>query len=454
MKVIDEYQGVPLVIPSELVHGNNCYTILTGKNGVGKSRLISELAREYTVHCGVSREEYALHNHYKSADQPKIIAVSTSPFDKFPLPRKKLSTYEISNYRYVGIRNYGSFGSSPISLISSAMSGIFEKLTLGAEFNRLIKVFDVLGFAQEVQFIFKLNNRSSYQPEFDRLNFDPNNELHNILKSYNIPLEFRVLDSLDGLDHSSIREITDALSFLTFLQNKKETISLTVDFTSSKKVIFNNEAFYDDILMKSVSVLLKSNIIRLMDVKLYKHGFGTMSLRRASSGEQCMLVMMLGIAGHISDYSIVLIDEPEISLHPKWQENFTSLLIEVFSNYTGCQFIIATHSPQIVSNLRRPSCFVASITKREVYNASKYAFQSSDFQLAELFNAPGTKNEYITRLAFSLLSKVKKQRFVSPEDEVKLKQLLDFTPELREDDTVLELILTIKEVMTFYASNQ
>ncbi len=228
---------------------------------------------------------------------------------------------------------------------------------------------------------------------------------------------------------------------------------MEVDFSSSKRVFFNKEYFTDDILMKSISILLKNNIIRLMDVKLYKHEFGTMSLRRASSGEQCMLVMMLGIAGHINDHSIILIDEPEISLHPKWQEKFTSLLIEVFSNYKGCQFIIATHSPQIVSNLNYSSCFITSITRGEVYNAHKFASQSSDFQLAELFDAPGAKNEYITRLAFSLLSKIKKQKFISSEDEDKLKQLLNFIPELREDDAVLELIITIKEVMSFYASN-
>ncbi|MCA3969028.1 AAA family ATPase [Vibrio vulnificus] len=453
MRVIEEYQGVPLVIPNELIHGKNCYTMLTGKNGVGKSRLISELAREYTERYDVSHEQHAFYNHYKSVDQPKIIAVSTSPFDKFPLHRKKPNTYEISNYRYVGMRSTGAFGSSAISLISSAMSGIFEQLTMGWGFDQLIRIFDVLGFAPEVQFVFKLNNVSKFQHERYELSLDTGNELHDILRDSGIPLEPRVLESLEGLDSRSIREIADAISFLTSLLDKKKTISMEVDFSSSKRVFFNKEYFTDDILMKSISILLKNNIIRLMDVKLYKHEFGSMSLRRASSGEQCMLVMMLGIAGHISDYSIVLIDEPEISLHPKWQEKFTSLLIEVFSNYKGCQFIIATHSPQIVSNLSYSSCFITSITRREVYNANKYAAQSSDFQLAELFDAPGTKNEYITRLAFSLLSKVKKQKFVSSEDEEKLKQLLKFVPELREDDAVLELIMTIKEVMSFYASN-
>ncbi|EJL6357659.1 TPA: AAA family ATPase [Vibrio cholerae] len=454
MRIIEQYKGIPLTIPSELIHGENCYTILTGKNGVGKSRLISELAREYTERYSVGREEYVFHNHYKSVEQPKVIAVSTSPFDKFPLYRKRSDVYEISNYRYVGMRNTGGFGgASAVSLIASAMAGLFEQLTLSGGYERLIQVFDVLGFDPEVQFVFKLNITSTYTRERYELNLDIGNELHDILRDIGISLEPRVLESLEGLDRRSITEIADAISFLTSFRDQQKMFSMEVDFSSSKRIFINKKQFTDDILMRSISVLLKNNIIRVMDVRLHKHEFGAMSLRRASSGEQCMLVIMLGIAGYINDNSLVLIDEPEISLHPIWQEKFTSLLIEVFSSYKGCQFIIATHSPQIVSNLNYSSCFVTSITKRKVYNSSKFASQSSDFQLAELFDAPGPKNEYITRLAFSLLSKVKKQKFVYAEDEDKLEQLLNFVPELKEDDAVLELIFTIKEVMKFYASN-
>ncbi|HGF5030375.1 TPA: AAA family ATPase [Vibrio parahaemolyticus] len=454
MRIIENYEGIPLVIPSELVDGENCYTILTGKNGVGKSRLISELARELTERYSVSREEYFFHNNYKSVEQPKIIAVSTSPFDKFPLYRKRSDVYEITNYRYVGMRNTGGFGGgSAVSLIASAMAGIFEQLTLNGGYRRLIQVFDILGFDPEVQFVYKLNIASSYKRE--RYEFiDRGNAVHVILMDKGIPLEPRVLESLEGLDRGSIEEVADALLNLLSFQNQQKMFSISVDFSSSNGIFFNKRHFDYDTLMRSISVLLKNNIIRVMDVRLYKHKHGVMSLRRASSGEQCMLVMMFGIAGHISDNSLVLIDEPEISLHPKWQEKFTSLLIEVFSSYRGCQFIIATHSPQIVSNLNYSSCFVTSITKEKVYNASKFASQSSDFQLAELFDAPGTKNEYITRLAFSLLSKVKKQKFVVTEDEDKLEKLLNFVPELKEGDAVLELIFSIREVMKFYASNR
>jgi hypothetical protein len=47
---------------------------------------------------------------------------------------------------------------------------------------------------------------------------------------------------------------------------------------------------------------------------------------------------------------IILIDEPEISLHPKWQIKLKDLLFEIFKDY-DVQIIIATHSPYIFSKL-------------------------------------------------------------------------------------------------------
>lgn len=47
---------------------------------------------------------------------------------------------------------------------------------------------------------------------------------------------------------------------------------------------------------------------------------------------------------------IILIDEPEISLHPKWQIKLKDLLFQIFKDH-DVQIIIATHSPYIFINL-------------------------------------------------------------------------------------------------------
>lgn len=45
--------------------------------------------------------------------------------------------------------------------------------------------------------------------------------------------------------------------------------------------------------------------------------------------------------------SVILIDEPEISLHPAWQQDIMAIYASIGHNN---QFIVATHSPQIIAN--------------------------------------------------------------------------------------------------------
>ncbi len=49
---------------------------------------------------------------------------------------------------------------------------------------------------------------------------------------------------------------------------------------------------------------------------------------------------------------IVLIDEIDLHLHPKWQRTIVPKLLDVFPN---CQFIISTHSPHVINSVQ-PEC--------------------------------------------------------------------------------------------------
>lgn len=71
-----------------------------------------------------------------------------------------------------------------------------------------------------------------------------------------------------------------------------------------------------------------------------------------SSGEK-QIVFRLGFVLkdlETIENGTVLIDEPEISLHPRWQLNFKKVLLEVFLN-KNVQIIIATHSPYIFGEI-------------------------------------------------------------------------------------------------------
>jgi predicted ATPase len=67
-----------------------------------------------------------------------------------------------------------------------------------------------------------------------------------------------------------------------------------------------------------------------------------------SSGEKQILLMLGEIQRRISKGSIVLIDEPEIHLHPRWQRLLVRTLTDLCALHDA-QLIITTHSEEIAS---------------------------------------------------------------------------------------------------------
>lgn len=78
------------------------------------------------------------------------------------------------------------------------------------------------------------------------------------------------------------------------------------------------------------------------------------STRNLSSGEIQLIVILthLVFCEFEKEHSVFLIDEPELSLHLSWQEKFVDAITLASP---GTQFILATHSPAIISNLELES---------------------------------------------------------------------------------------------------
>jgi predicted ATP-binding protein involved in virulence len=74
-----------------------------------------------------------------------------------------------------------------------------------------------------------------------------------------------------------------------------------------------------------------------------------LSLTDLSSGEQHEVVLLYELLFKVKPGTIVLVDEPEISLHVTWQQEFINDLIKI-SNMQQICFIVATHSPTIINN--------------------------------------------------------------------------------------------------------
>lgn len=427
------------LVPAGEVSGiENIYTVIVGKNGVGKSRLLSEIAK-----IGV-----ALKYH------EKVIAVSTSPFDKFPNQRRR-NGVEASSYRYVGMRSEGMYqASSAVSLISSAAKGLLEKLSSSNGSHDLKSVFESLNFHSSADFIFKPGYLKIGRDHYDVASVEGTSlaiDLRRLDREHGIQVDERYFELLDGLNLGKRLEVIESMIKINEVLTQRRAIELKVDFTGSISSLGGN--LTDNSYIRAILVLMDVGLMRLMDLRLEKIGYGELSLKKASSGEQCLLVLILGIAGHITNGSLILIDEPEISLHPRWQEEFMLLLTSSFSGYTGCQFVVATHSPQVIARLKGAGCYIASLSRRELYNAEDFHDKSADFQLAELFDAPGLMNEYISRLAFNLLARVKANKRFDSDSANDLNRLMAFDRQLDEADPVKELISSVARLCQTYADN-
>ena len=86
-----------------------------------------------------------------------------------------------------------------------------------------------------------------------------------------------------------------------------------------------------------------------------------------SSGERVYLILLADLARRLQltepDKSlgeipgIVLIDEIELNLHPRWQRQIIPTLTRTFR---GCQFIVTTHSPQVLGEVRAENIRILS----------------------------------------------------------------------------------------------
>jgi len=78
----------------------------------------------------------------------------------------------------------------------------------------------------------------------------------------------------------------------------------------------------------------------------------TFDINHLSSGEKQVFVRALALKMVQANNSIILIDEPEISLHPRWQQRIMKVYERIGENN---QVIAATHSPHVVSSVRKES---------------------------------------------------------------------------------------------------
>ena len=134
---------------------------------------------------------------------------------------------------------------------------------------------------------------------------------------------------------------------------RKAVMAVYVRDTKEKFAVLDDLAGRVNLLLKNINAkFLNKEIVvsreRGLTVKTPSSD-DELPISALSSGEQHEIVLMYDLLFRIKPNTLVMIDEPELSLHVNWQERFLSDLSAVIE-VAGFDALIATHSPYIISD--------------------------------------------------------------------------------------------------------
>ena len=150
------------------------------------------------------------------------------------------------------------------------------------------------------------------------------------------------------------------------LQFTEKAILECTGFTSLKLDRINNE------------FLVEKNDVTL-DINMLSHGE---KIYIALVGDIARRLTMLNpnLENPLEGNGVILIDEVELHLHPEWQTSILGKLQNIFPN---CQFIITTHSPQVLHAIKAEQIFIS--LDFEVSKPSDEVYGKTSNQILEYF---------------------------------------------------------------------
>lgn len=134
----------------------------------------------------------------------------------------------------------------------------------------------------------------------------------------------------------------------------KAVLAVYAEDTEKKLGIFDELAQKIDLLTTIIDnrFLYKTMTINKELGLIFTSKNGTiLPLENLSSGEQHELVLFYELLFRVTPGSLILIDEPELSLHVVWQEQFLKDVQQV-AQLIDIDIILATHSPDIINDRR------------------------------------------------------------------------------------------------------
>ena len=358
----------------------------------------------------------------------RLLASSLMLTDKFNAKSTAL-------YKYLGIRNENSPSSSGTrTYIRRTVDNIIDCLKRKNFTSELSNFFEALELEPSLELIYKPRYRQIfYTSDISK------NTLDDAFGGNNWKLYFpRRQDPIWGTSrYNSIKDNDELINkIISFLQkNTGETIFRYNLITSSR-----SDLLEDFEIIKELSRL---DIISFPELVISKRT-GSYNFIESSSGETHLISEFIGLLSQIEDNSLILIDEPEISLHPNWQIKYIDFLKKTFRDYASCHFVIATHSHFILSNITSENSNVIALKcdkDNNIIDASTdidtYGWSPENI-LYSVFNVTTTRNYYFENDVKELLYLIAHKN----ENKSKLNQIIERLDRviLSENDPLLNVI--------------
>jgi len=302
----------------------------------------------------------------------KILAVSFMVNDKFLFSDNKNKN---SMYVYLGVRK-----TSNCTYTSSLVRTVIDNIFIAIDNGKTGVIKDAL----------KLMNME------DKISFEVRPSTNKSLKIIN--------------DSNKLREfLNDKINIKYKNKHRENEISVeslveainSIDFGPVEVDLGNKNGISNLIEFKrEIDELIDFNLLKPIKIFFYKKK-ENISFEDCSSGEKHIIFAFSSIAVNIYPGSIILVDEPEISLHPNWQMKYIHLLKKTFEKYSSCHFILATHSHYIISDLEPDSSSVVILkkdddnepSKAELLEYSTYSW-SADNIIYNVFGLRTARNYY------------------------------------------------------------
>jgi predicted ATP-binding protein involved in virulence len=200
--------------------------------------------------------------------------------------------------------------------------------------------------------------------ERDKLSNDLQQSLHKRILSNDVKTDYTI-EQLNEVSTNIEKRIEQLKEVGLFEGIQMDNFKVTKDVDAVKRAILSVNiqdiqktlAIFDDLYPKFQKFIEILNERRLSFKKITLSGNGfvfrnskgkILSANDLSSGEQHELVLLYLLLFRIPENSLVLIDEPEISLHITWQKAFLEDMKDIIK-LRNFDIVVATHSPAIIN---------------------------------------------------------------------------------------------------------